>query len=68
MKNYGCCMTSTSRWQITYEKLVPVGEKLAFFVVYEWCIAEGAFELRGRAFPVIEDFYDVVPQCRGLRP
>lgn len=50
------------------EKLVPVGEKLAFFVVYEWCIAEGAFELRDRAFPVIEDFYDVVPQCRGLRP
>jgi AcrR family transcriptional regulator len=50
------------------EDLVPVGKKLAFFVVYEWCVCGGEFELRDRAFAVIEDFYDVVPQCRGLRP
>ena len=49
------------------EKLVPVGEKLAFFVVFEWCASCGAFELRERAFDVIEDFYDVAPERRGLR-
>lgn len=50
------------------EKLVPVGKKLAFFVVYEWCVDGGEFELRDRAFAVIEDFYDVAPHSRGLRP
>lgn len=49
------------------EKLVPVGEKLAFFVVFEWCASGGAFDLRERAFDVIEDFYDVAPERRGLR-
>ncbi len=49
------------------EKLVPVGEKLAFFVVFEWCASGGEFDLRERAFDVIEDFYDVAPERRGLR-
>lgn len=48
--------------------LVPIGMRLAYGIVYEWCIADGGFPLRERVFETMEDLYDVAPAHRGVRP
>lgn len=48
--------------------LVPLGVKLSIYLTYEWCASGGAFSLREQAFREIEDFYDVDPAHRGIRP
>lgn len=48
--------------------LVPLGVKLTFFIVYEWCASGGAFSLRERSFAAMEDLFDIAPGSRGLRP
>ena len=50
------------------ESLVPIGMKLTFFVVYEWCISKGAFSLRDRVIEALEALYDIDPAYRGIRP
>ena len=50
------------------EELVPMGVRLTFFAVYEWCAAKGTYPLREAAFREIETFYDVAEAYRDRHP
>lgn len=63
-----CQAAGVLRNQGDPRELVLLGAELAFFIVYEWCTSRGAFPLRERVFAAMENLYDVVPSCRGLRP
>lgn len=63
-----CQATGIIRNQGSAESLVPIGMKLTFFIVYEWCISKGVFALRDQAIEALEAFYDIDPAYRGVRP
>ena len=63
-----CQTAGIIRNRSSAESLVPIGMKLTFFIVYEWCISKGAFPLRDRAIEAMETFYDIDPAYRGVRP
>ena len=48
--------------------LMALGIKLTFFIVYEFCVSQGGFPLRERAFEAMENLFDIDPAHRGLRP
>ena len=49
-------------------ELMALGIKLTFFIVYEFCVSQGGFPLRERAFAAMENLFDIDPAHRGLRP
>ena len=50
------------------QDLIPLGVELTFFIVYEWCVSQGRFPLRERAFSAMENLFDIAPEHRGVRP
>lgn len=47
-------------------ELVPMGVRLTFFVLLEWCAAKGTYSLKERAFKEMESFYNVSQSLRGI--
>ena len=47
-------------------ELVPMGVRLTYFVLLEWCAAKGSYSLKERAFKEMESFYNVRESLRGI--
>lgn len=47
-------------------ELVPMGVKLTYYVLMEWCSSNGRYSLKERAFQEMERFYNVKESFRGI--
>ena len=47
-------------------ELMPMGVRLTYFVLLEWCAAKGSYSLKERAFKEMESFYNVRESLRGI--
>lgn len=47
-------------------ELVPIGVRLTYFVLLEWCAVKGSYSLKERAFKEMESFYNVRESLRGI--
>ena len=63
-----CQASDIIRNRSSAQELIPLGVELTFFIVYEWCVSQGSFPLRERAFAAMENLFDIAPEYRGVRP
>ena len=63
-----CQASDIIRNRSSAQELIPLGVELTFFIVYEWCVSQGSFPLRERAFAAMENLFDIAPEHRGVRP